>query len=139
MIRRPPRSTLFPYTTLFRSVHEGVAGRPLAVPAREAAMDRERVPELDEHPAGVLGDVGLGGPMVEVNLDLAPARPAMLGQPVDENLVVLLRRVEIGGAQWEVVGITPRADRRRIFRAPLLHPAFLLVGRRVRLGRLRHD
>src|SRR5256885_7932359 len=28
MIRRPPRSTLFPYTTLFRSVlHAAVAGR----------------------------------------------------------------------------------------------------------------
>src|SRR5689334_24014071 len=26
MIRRPPRSTLFPYTTLFRSVAEGVMG-----------------------------------------------------------------------------------------------------------------
>src|SRR5258708_24408550 len=25
MIRRPPRSTLFPYTTLFRSVYEGGA------------------------------------------------------------------------------------------------------------------
>src|SRR5258708_10722892 len=25
MIRRPPRSTLFPYTTLFRSTHRGVA------------------------------------------------------------------------------------------------------------------
>src|SRR5256885_13171595 len=25
MIRRPPRSTLFPYTTLFRSLHEKVA------------------------------------------------------------------------------------------------------------------
>src|SRR5690349_22105438 len=25
MIRRPPRSTLFPYTTLFRSFHSGVA------------------------------------------------------------------------------------------------------------------
>src|SRR3712207_8770762 len=24
MIRRPPRSTLFPYTTLFRSVHDGM-------------------------------------------------------------------------------------------------------------------
>src|SRR5258708_18859999 len=24
MIRRPPRSTLFPYTTLFRSMHDGV-------------------------------------------------------------------------------------------------------------------
>src|SRR2546427_4566195 len=28
MIRRPPRSTLFPYTTLFRSLHVG--GRELA-------------------------------------------------------------------------------------------------------------
>src|SRR3712207_7024154 len=28
MIRRPPRSTLFPYTTLFRSVHDfGLFGR----------------------------------------------------------------------------------------------------------------
>src|SRR3712207_8283858 len=26
MIRRPPRSTLFPYTTLFRSAHGGDAG-----------------------------------------------------------------------------------------------------------------
>src|SRR2546430_13526860 len=26
MIRRPPRSTLFPYTTLFRSPDDGVAG-----------------------------------------------------------------------------------------------------------------
>src|SRR2546422_3185017 len=36
MIRRPPRSTLFPYTTLFRSLHVGVMefcagckGRPI--------------------------------------------------------------------------------------------------------------
>src|SRR5687768_18053282 len=27
MIRRPPRSTLFPYTTLFRSTHRGANGR----------------------------------------------------------------------------------------------------------------
>src|SRR3712207_8976165 len=33
MIRRPPRSTLFPYTTLFRSELEGV---PLAVRQRGA-------------------------------------------------------------------------------------------------------
>src|SRR2546425_1913338 len=29
MIRRPPRSTLFPYTTLFRSVEESLARRGL--------------------------------------------------------------------------------------------------------------
>src|SRR3712207_8300453 len=28
MIRRPPRSTLFPYTTLFRSVRSGGGGPP---------------------------------------------------------------------------------------------------------------
>src|SRR3712207_6922353 len=30
MIRRPPRSTLFPYTTLFRSLIVGVAGKSIA-------------------------------------------------------------------------------------------------------------
>src|SRR2546426_8080588 len=29
MIRRPPRSTLFPYTTLFRSVCRGLGAEPL--------------------------------------------------------------------------------------------------------------
>src|SRR5690348_18024575 len=36
MIRRPPRSTLFPYTTLFRS---GLDGRHLPVRAQHAALN----------------------------------------------------------------------------------------------------
>src|SRR3712207_8135765 len=36
MIRRPPRSTLFPYTTLFRSVQEiSLPGRPSETPPSE--------------------------------------------------------------------------------------------------------
>src|SRR3712207_7533024 len=35
MIRRPPRSTLFPYTTLFRSV-DGVTARELGLPGKPA-------------------------------------------------------------------------------------------------------
>src|SRR5688572_31936591 len=31
MLRRPPRSTLFPYTTLFRSLKREGAGKPLAI------------------------------------------------------------------------------------------------------------
>src|SRR2546430_4068702 len=31
MIRRPPRSTLFPYTTLFRSLVSGIGTRPSGV------------------------------------------------------------------------------------------------------------
>src|SRR5256885_9798119 len=36
MIRRPPRSTLFPYTTLFRSVLEPVDRADAASPGRDA-------------------------------------------------------------------------------------------------------
>src|SRR5687768_17757905 len=36
MIRRPPRSTLFPYTTLFRSVVRSVLGRGTIVSAADA-------------------------------------------------------------------------------------------------------
>src|SRR2546430_8816337 len=35
MIRRPPRSTLFPYTTLFRSHHPGVGQRSAVWPTVE--------------------------------------------------------------------------------------------------------
>src|SRR3712207_7712578 len=41
MIRRPPRSTLFPYTTLFRSLG-GVELRPDRAPAVRHAADRAR-------------------------------------------------------------------------------------------------
>src|SRR3712207_7004824 len=34
MIRRPPRSTLFPYTTLFRSVHWGYTRTSAGLPVR---------------------------------------------------------------------------------------------------------
>src|SRR5258708_24927965 len=40
MIRRPPRSTLFPYTTLFRSRRSRVA--PAAARARRPARDAAR-------------------------------------------------------------------------------------------------
>src|SRR2546425_7938813 len=42
MIRRPPRSTLFPYTTLFRSGYDvDAAGRRLVVNGNEAQRVRE--------------------------------------------------------------------------------------------------
>src|SRR2546430_9080996 len=59
MIRRPPRSTLFPYTTLFRSVYVAprrarrVRGRPRA-PAQEGVLGGLRPlpllrPRSEEH------------------------------------------------------------------------------------------
>src|SRR5258708_23224424 len=48
MIRRPPRSTLFPYTTLFRSLR-------LAVPTIGS--------HLVHHDLAVAADIGMGIPM----------------------------------------------------------------------------
>src|SRR5438876_2574451 len=48
MIRRPPRSTLFPYTTLFRSVGEFPRARLVAV---GAAGERAHRADIDAHPA----------------------------------------------------------------------------------------
>src|SRR2546430_11101413 len=43
MIRRPPRSTLFPYTTLFRSPRRGLRGSSVALP-RERRLGALRFP-----------------------------------------------------------------------------------------------
>src|SRR3712207_7141092 len=53
MIRRPPRSTLFPYTTLFRSARQDL-------PAREGGVGRRReVEQVDEEerPADALARI----------------------------------------------------------------------------------
>src|SRR3712207_9091012 len=47
MIRRPPRSTLFPYTTLFRSLHPRIHGGILA-----DLEDPDQVVELVDHDIG---------------------------------------------------------------------------------------
>src|SRR5256885_13296075 len=44
MIRRPPRSTLFPYTTLFRSLHD-----MFAMPFEEIAPIVKRSPAAARH------------------------------------------------------------------------------------------
>src|SRR5947208_10518012 len=58
MIRRPPRSTLFPYTTLFRSRISGGRGRWLK---SNSARRSPRMPKLSRpdvrESLGILGDL----------------------------------------------------------------------------------
>src|SRR5438034_11423864 len=89
MIRRPPRSTLFPYTTLFRSrrghataeaVRVGRAHRPRpAHPAAVARLDqvaRSATARAAELPGGMAGGIaGRGGVVKGVVRRGAPARP----------------------------------------------------------------
>src|SRR5256885_9156958 len=63
MIRRPPRSTLFPYTTLFRSgAIPGVTGGELGSVPLHAGLATMRVPVA-----------------AEVVLDIVPPAPALRG------------------------------------------------------------
>src|SRR3712207_8680018 len=55
MIRRPPRSTLFPYTTLFRSRALHRAGRHF-VRGREAAEEQRRIGAVEEQLRHVVED-----------------------------------------------------------------------------------
>src|SRR5256885_8500879 len=50
MIRRPPRSTLFPYTTLFRSQHDGLEPHP--VHHRPDLLEPRRPPVATHGPVG---------------------------------------------------------------------------------------
>src|SRR3989449_9900307 len=84
MIRRPPRSTLFPYTTLFRSLGDGVVAAPLGVgvPVGLAGLDHLEHPPrerrvirdapalpLDRDVAGHLGEPD-GRPGLEPGVDV---------------------------------------------------------------------
>src|SRR3712207_8730160 len=62
MIRRPPRSTLFPYTTLFRSSGKHtisllITAQLLCLDSPEGAMDypyfKSVAPETDKHSIGI--------------------------------------------------------------------------------------
>src|SRR2546430_11551324 len=55
MIRRPPRSTLFPYTTLFRS-----RARSVHLPLRQGERSRPRVQLERPRPAAPVQRLGAG-------------------------------------------------------------------------------
>src|SRR3712207_8552492 len=56
MIRRPPRSTLFPYTTLFRS-ETGSASAPAAARCRKESSGNEGCASRSSAPAEILATV----------------------------------------------------------------------------------
>src|SRR3712207_9325067 len=92
MIRRPPRSTLFPYTTLFRSsLPLGPHGRQLDAAA--ATFDGD-----DQRPSAARVDAvrdvaGVDGPSVERDDRVARAKPRALGGPAAARRFHLARDV----------------------------------------------
>src|SRR3989449_8718584 len=93
MIRRPPRSTLFPYTTLFRSVED----------LADEAVDRDRIEARvrgDDHPRG--DHLALRQPL-QHPLELAVRVPVVTPDPQ----LFALERDSRGVAEAEDAGEEP--------------------------------
>src|SRR5258707_14868912 len=91
MIRRPPRSTLFPYTTLFRSFLDVDHARHVAAMGREPPLAGE--PAVQDQSNDFLARAA-GEPGGLGNGDLAIAgglhRRSAVQQPVEEAVQVLV-------------------------------------------------
>src|SRR2546429_6675064 len=70
MIRRPPRSTLFPYTTLFRSLGLHDMDAPQALAAHRLALDLE-LHAVGDPASGVVDGHPLAGVGADQRDDLA--------------------------------------------------------------------
>src|SRR2546430_17335572 len=93
MIRRPPRSTLFPYTTLFRSL---AMGRPVV---------GYEVKVVDE--AGQEVATGENGQLIVRGV---PGRTLMLGYLKNPEATARTLRSAADGTIWLYSGDTVRAD-----------------------------
>src|SRR3712207_9239044 len=82
MIRQPPRSTLFPYTTLFRSLLLGLAGTlPLAAAARA-----QPAPNWPTQPLRIVVPFAPGGPTdIPARLIAEELGKVLPHRPVVEN------------------------------------------------------
>src|SRR5260221_12099654 len=136
MIRRPPRSTLFPYTTLFRSVDAAAKALHVAGPREQGlllgpvlgqvfgkAQDGFALPRREGPPAcgeTVRDDVSeqLGEVFLEVPAEVAEKgvhRARQVGRPLDFNLLsrgFVARKKERQGARGELYDERARGFRR---------------------------
>src|SRR2546430_11276911 len=87
MIRRPPRSTLFPYTTLFRSITEDVA-KEIGLRVYKVGMTWPLEPRSEEHTSELQSQSNL---VCRLLLEKKKKRAARSGH--DNNTIALFRSV----------------------------------------------
>src|SRR3712207_9152482 len=107
MIRRPPKSTLFPYTTLFRSLRHPRLARALPArlrPGRRARRAAARGEHGGRRPAQRRRPAAVG----------APATAAAAAAPLRRLLRRRLAGADAGPADAAVAVDEPRSEERRV-------------------------
>src|SRR5689334_24731267 len=104
MIRRPPRSTLFPYTTLFRSAAV-IEPAPAPVPVLLAAAAAVRNPA--GQPAMANGSSAKAG-LTPAVPPLPVVKPQVKNESTNYNIPAFIAssRKTIDGAKWVIFGST---------------------------------
>src|SRR3712207_249337 len=101
MIRRPPRSTLFPYTTLFRSISSFRPGRITTDELPVPSDDQNGVPHLKAY----LDFAARGLPALAVDVPEGAAGPA---SPFEEDVLEVVRGMgyavylQVGSAGYRI-------------------------------------
>src|SRR2546427_2700773 len=107
MIRRPPRSTLFPYTTLFRSHDFLYLGRGINYPiALEGALKLKELSYIhaEGYPAGEMKH----GPIALIDKDM-PVICVAVRDLVYEKMISNIEQVKARGGQ--VIAVVTEGDR----------------------------
>src|SRR3712207_5366644 len=90
MIRRPPRSTLFPYTTLFRSCYV------IAIEGQHALQRRDRLPRFAAHKEATVPDRCRRYPMSDSCLMKPFPREAFAGVLLARRRNIRVRENPVG-------------------------------------------
>src|SRR5712671_3448720 len=87
------------------------------------------VAEFSEDATGIFGGIGLRNSVVQMDLDFSPASVAVIGEHLDQALVVLLGGIEVGVNKRAAVVVSPLVDNFGIFAHPRFQAALLLGAR----------
>ena len=77
--------------------------------------------------------------MVQLDFDLAPTCMAMFCQAIQQNRVVLLRRIEVSVDEWPAVVVSPWIDYGRVCTAPVLQSPLLFTEICMHFATARHN
>src|SRR3989442_6225165 len=118
MIRRPPRSTLFPYTTLFRSLSLGVVARRGIIRRRQTAFGHLTVHTLsivDEDSVRTFSEeIGFVSDRKQERLELAPRPKVNTSDVIPNQARVLLSSYSFVG-HGSGPGRSRRGANRRLY------------------------
>ena len=87
------------------------------------------VAEFSEQLARVFGGVGMRNSVVQMDLDFSPASVAVIGEHLEQPLVVLLSGIEVGVNKRAAVVVAPVVGNFGIFAHPRFQAALLLGAR----------